>query len=230
VKKFTITDDARIIGFQQHIVFAPLSPVEIQLHRLRLSIEEDVDSSHETLKHVITYNASLRVDFGWSFESSHHFDTIMSECVKEVIPKFNIATGLMTTDLTCCWIGFVPHNSYDTEVYKDLSQYKLILYNNELIDFQIDIITFIVNHPIFLQHAILRDERYRFDYFKRLRKNRSGLAEAYQYYMNATHEIPRWSGIPRDIIEEQIGCHFLYEPDLFFELVSFSKLKGEIYE
>ena len=230
MKKFTITHDASTIGFQEHIVFTPLKPIDNQLHRIRLSIEKDADGNPEEFKRVIDYNSSLRVDFGWSFESSYHFDTIMNECVEEVIPKFNVATGLMTTDMTCCWLGFIPHNSYDREVYKDLSRYGLILYNNELIDFQTEIITFIVNHPIFRQHAILRDDRYRFEYFKDLRKNRSALAEAYRYYMDAIHEVGLLPAISRDIMEEQIGCHFLREPDLFFELVSFSKLKGEIYE
>jgi len=32
------------------------------------------------------------------------------------------------------------------------------------------------------------------------------------------------------LIEEYIGCHYLYHPDLFFELVDFYKLKGSVYD
>lgn len=225
-----MTFDPCITGFQENVSLKLSQPVEAQLRRRRLFPRRSRDEGDSNaIKQIIEKNASLRVNFGWSFESSHHYQEMMSECIRDVIPLFSENTGLMTTDGTCSWIGFVPHNSYDKEVYKDMSVYSLILYNNEIIDFQIKVIEYISNHKVFRQHAIMRDNYYRFDYFKDLRKNRAALAEAYQYYMDAIHEICLLDSLPRDMIEEQIGCHFNYQPDLFFELLEFSILKGEIY-
>lgn len=225
-----MTLDPCITGFQENVKLNLLKPVEGQLHRRRLFPRSGRDKGDPVaLKKIIEENASLRVNFGWAFESTHHYQQVMDDCVCNVIPLFNENAGLMTADGTCSWIGFVPHNSYDREVYKNMSVYSLILFNNDIIEFQTKVIEYISNHKIFRQHAMMRDDQYRFAYFKDLRKNKEALAEAYHYYMAAVHEVCLIDSLPRDLIEEQIGCHFNYQPDLFFELLEFSILKGEIY-
>jgi hypothetical protein len=157
------------------------------------------------------------------------YQSVMDDCIRDVIPMFNQYAGLMTADSSCYWIGFVPHNFYDREVYKDMSLYSLILFNNDIIDFQIKVIEYISNHEISRQRAIINNDHYRFDYFKNIRKNRSALSEAYQYYINSINIVENINTIPRDLVEQDIGCHFLYQPDLFFELLEFSILKGEVH-
>jgi len=217
-------------GFQEHVSLSLLKPVASQLRRRRLYHRSGREKGDpEAIKKIIETNASLRVNFGWAFESSHHYNIIMDGVIKEIVPLYNEHAGLMTTDGTCCWIGFVPHNSYDREVYKDMPVHELIEFNNNIIDFQIKVVEFISNHLIFRQHAMMRDHYYRFSFFKEIRKDREALADAYHYYMNAVHETCLINCILRDSVEEQIGCHYLNHPDLFFELLEFSILKGVIY-
>jgi hypothetical protein len=201
------------------------------MKRRKLEIRRDLnEGDHHQLKRIIEKNASLRIDFGWSFESETHYKTIMKECIETVAPYYNSSVAKMMADLTCSWLGFVPHNSYDKEVYKDLSTYGLIIYNNELVNFQINVVTFIIEHRLYKQHAMLRDEWYRFEFFKNVRKDKVALEAAYHGYIDCIKDICMLKAIPRDLLETQIGCHFLYESDLFFELLEFSILKGEIYE
>lgn len=219
------------IGFAEYVRLNPSFPIVPQLWRkkLELGVTHSI-GERDTIKAIIAHNASLKIEFGWSFESGLHFQEIMEDAIAEISPRYNDSVGTMITDMCCSWIGFVPHNMYDKEIYKDLSTYGLILYNNEIVDFQVDIINFITNHKIFKQHAILRDDLYRFDVFKKIRTDRHLLEDAYRYYMDSIHYICGVGSIPRDMLEEQIGCHFLREPDLFFELVAFSKLTGEIVD
>ncbi len=225
-----MTLDPCIIGFQEHVKLNLQKPVADQLRRRKLFHRGGTAAGNPTeIKKIIEHNASLRVDFGWSFESSYHYQIIMNGVVDKIVPCYSEHAGLMTTDGTCSWLGFVPHNAYDREVYNDLNIHSLIEFNNDIIDFQTKVVEFVCDHQIFKQHAIMRADYYRFSYFKNIRKDRDLLAEAYRYYMNAIHEVCLINAIPREILEEQIGCHFLYHPDLFFELLEFSILKGEIY-
>jgi hypothetical protein len=218
------------IGFNEVVRLNLRNPVADQLRRRKLFARRSREEGDpNALKKIIENNASLRVDFGWAFESEHFYKQVINDCIREVLPKYMDQAGLMTADGTCSWIGFVPHNAYDREVYKDMPVYSLIQFNNELIGFQIEVVEFISNHHLFRQHAFMRDDQYRFSKFKSIRKDRLAMTEAYHYYMTALHEVSLIPAISRDIIEEQIGCHFLYQPDLFFELLEFSILKGEIY-
>lgn len=225
-----MTHGTSTIGFHEYVRLNLLKPIEEQLRRRRLFFRQGNpnDGNPNTLKKIIEENASLKIDFGWSFESEHHYRMVMNDCISAVTPNFNEHVGNMTTDGTCSWVGFVPHNVYDKEVYKELSTYGLIIFNNEIIDFQIKVAEFVTSHHIFRQHAFMRDDWYRFATMKAIRKDRAALAEAYRYYMDAVHEISLVNTISRDLLEEQIGCHYLYHPDLFFELLEFSILKGEV--
>jgi hypothetical protein len=154
----------------------------------------------------------------------------MKECLEEVMPNFNVCVPELISDLRCSWIGFAPYNSFEKEEFDDMSVYALISFNNDLIDFQIKVIKFIINHPIYKQHAILRNEQYRFELFKVARKDNALLEEMYGYYLNAINSICGLTSVPRDIVEQEIGCHYLGNPKLFFELLDFSILQGKVYE
>jgi hypothetical protein len=152
----------------------------------------------------------------------------MKDCIQTVIPKYNIMSGNMCSDLRCDWLGFMPFNAFEKEAYKDLSIYNLILFNNELIDFQEEVVKFVSDHKIFRQHAIVRDERYRFNLYKSIRKNPKELYSKFLYYVESLKETSLPGNIPREFIEQGIGCHYLYHPEIFFELLEFSILKGDI--
>jgi len=232
VKPFTLYIDTYTTGFQEHVNLSLLKPIEPQLKRQRLHFNiHDLRTGYfNEFKKIIEHNASLRLDFGWSFESSIHLTEVMDYCVKNVIPKYNVSIGRMVSDLRCSWLGFEPHNMYDKEVYKNFSPRELVIYNNEIIDFQIEIAKTISSHPIYIQHAFMKDDWYRFETFKVIRKDRELLEEKFHYHMNAIRQILGPVALPRDILEKDIGMHFLYHPDLFFELLEFSILKGDIYE
>lgn len=154
----------------------------------------------------------------------------MAECIDIVVPRYNVGLNPMVSDLRCSWLGFVPFNTFDKTVYEELSPAAMILFNNELIDFQADVVKFISEHKIFRQHSILRSDTYRFATFKESRKDKEALEDLYRYYIQAMQDVSSVKGIPRDYLEEQIGCHFLHHPDLYFELLEFSILKGEVHE
>lgn len=232
VNHFTLHIDTYTTGFQVHSTINLLKPIEEQLQRRRLNIGPHVVQYgyEENLKKTIEHNASLRIDFGWAFESMSHFTAIMNECIEKVIPKYNVNVGRMVSDMRCSWLGFEPHNMYDKDVYKHFRPIELVIYNNEIIDFQTEIVKTVSTHPIYIQHALIRDTWYRFETFKAIRKDRVLLEEKYHSYMKSIREISGVTSIPRDILEDEIGTHFLYHPDLFFELLEFSILKGDVYE
>ena len=124
---------------------------------------------------------------------------------------------------------FMPFNSFEIDEISRMSSYSLTLFNNELADFQNEVVQFIFNHKIFRQHAIMRNNAYRFEYFKKYRKDKDMLIESYQLYIDSFKDILLMP-VDRNILEEQIGCHFLSQPDTFFELLSMSILKGDVYD
>lgn len=219
------------VGFHGHAIIDLQKPIVTQLNRRRLYPWSGSEVGDDrSIKKIIEQNASLRISFGWSFESTMMFEQIMSECINEIVPKFNESTGNMCSDNRCDWLGFLPFNAFERIVYEDLSLYSLILFNNELIDFQTAVVEFITGHTIYRQHAIVRDHRYRFHTFRNARLDPVALSDLFIYYIDAVRDTSLISRIPRDMIEEQIGCHFLYHPDVFFEMLNFHKLKGEISE
>ena len=158
------------------------------------------------------------------------FETIMAECVERISPKYNIGVSNLTSDMRCSWLGFLPANIFERTAYEDLSIYGMVILNNELVAFQEEVVEYVSTHKIYRQHAFTRDDRYRFNYLKSIRKDEIALTDAFNQYINAIKDTIQLQQIPRDIIEEDIGCHFLHHPDLFFELLSITKLKGELYE
>jgi len=136
----------------------------------------------------------------------------------------------MVSDSRCDWLGFLPFDCFEKELLSEYSIYSLIEFNNELVKFQTDVIKFISTHKSFLQHSLIRNDEYRFKYYKVRRKDPVALSEAFQYYIESVKDTTGINSIPRSFVEEFIGCHFLHHPDTFFELVEFFMLKGNIYD
>jgi hypothetical protein len=227
---FIIRQESCTIGFNNHVTLNPLISVPVQLNRRQLFHRKSgSDGSSFKIQKIIEDNISLRIDFGWSFESEEIYKTIMSECICAIAPKYNTSINLIS-DKRCSWLGFSPFNVFEKIVYENLDTYHLILFNNEIVSFQEDIVNYIANHKIYKQHSLIRDVRYRFDYLKSVRKDKDALEDIYWQYIDAIKETVQLTEIPRDIIEEDLGCHFLHYPTLFFELIAFTKLKGELYE
>lgn len=234
MKYFNISIETCSIGFQEHVTILPNGIVVDQFRR-RLYHRAGSDKGDPAkLKLIIQHNSSLRVDFGWSFESSTHYETIMDECVKEIFPFYNIDErrpfGHLVSDLRCSWLGFVPFDIFDIASFESMTADELISFNEELINFQTDVINFITSHRIYKQHSLLRNQIYKFEYFKEARKDPDALSDAYAYYMDAIKDACMLTSISRDILEMEIGCHFLHYPELFSELLSISILQGNVYE
>ncbi len=230
--QFTISPDPCALGFQEHVNLNPIKPIATQLQRRILFHRANRTNSgdpHE-IKKIIERNASLRINFGWSFESTYFYNVMMNDCITELSPKFLDGIGNMTTDNRCSWLGFVPFNIFEKSIYDNLSTSGLIEFNNELVKFQTAVLEYIVGHQLYLQHAITRDDNYRFAVFKGIRKDPVALSDAYRYYLDAVRDVSLVPSLPREVLEDMIGCHFLYQPDLFFELLEFSILKGEVYD
>jgi hypothetical protein len=208
-------------------------PIEEQLQRRRLHIRHSSHAMAVTdrhpMKQIIAKNASLRINFGWSFECLNQFERMMEECIEQIVPKYNSAAGNMVSDGQCSWLGFTPFNVFERVVYEDLSTYGLIIFNNDLIDFQIAVISFIAQHKSFKEHSLLRNESYRFDYYKAIRQDPIALEDAFHYFIDSIKETSGLEVIPQGYLEECIGCHYLHHPDVFFELLDFYTLKGSIY-
>jgi hypothetical protein len=229
--KFIIADDPCAIGFHEHIVLNPRKLAEEQLQRRYLySRSSEARGDPVAIKKIIEQNSSLRVAFGWSFESMHIYKEMMRECVEEITPRYNISVGNMMSDSRCDWLGFVPFNTFDKAAYENLSLYSLLIFNNELVEFQTDVVRFILQHKTFLQHSLMRNDDYRFDYFKVRRKDSIALGNAFSYYLECVAGTCGITTLPRRLVEEYIGCHYLRHSDLFFELLDFYKLKGNIYD
>ena len=232
---FEISTESCTIGFQEHVNLHPNLPVGPQLRRREIYHRSGPDKGQvNELKKIIEKNSSLRVDFGWSFESSRHYETIIQDCIDVVFPKYITDTtrpfGHLVSDLRCSWLGFVPFDIFEQAMFENMSIAELITFNDELLAFQIEVVEFIVNHEIFKQHTLLRNAMYKFEYFKEARKDPDALVEAYRYYMNAIHDACMLTAISRDLLEMEIGCHFLQHPDLFMQLLEISILQGTVYE
>jgi hypothetical protein len=231
VPKFEITRDTSTVGFHTHVTIDLLKPLEDQLHRQKLYLRSGSEKGDpNTIKKIIENNSSLRLAFGWSFESERFLSDMMNECLYELCDSFNSSMPRIVSDMRGDWIGFMPYNSFEQYEIEQLSLYGMILFNNELINFQIDVAKFITQHRAYRQHAITRDRNYRFNLFKTIRKSPDDLDDAFQYFIAAIKETTGLPKVPRSYVEECVGTHYLHYPELFFELMEFYTLKGLIYE
>lgn len=100
---------------------------------------------------------------------------------------------------------------------------------DEMIEYQRNIINQIINHAIFKRNALIFYEPYRHDRFLNIRNNTESLCDLARYYIESMHSTYNVFAT-EEIIEKEIGYHFLKFPDLYFELITFYKLKGMIHE
>jgi len=230
-KRFNILPDTCTTGFQTHATIDLDKPIPEQLHRRTLFFRTGIDNGNILeLQKILEWNSSLRVGFGWSFESATVFQRLMAECEMYVKPSFLGDIVEIVSDNRCDWFGFVPFNAFDKEYYKDLGLEDLIHFNNAVIDYQTRVVKFVTTHPMYRAHAMVRNDSYRFEYFKRIRKDPIALSAAFQYYVDSVNMSSGVNTIPRDIIDEMIGCHYLEHPNVFFELLDFNILKGTMYK
>ncbi len=165
--KFSISDDTSTFGFHDHVLLNPIKSIGVQLNRRRLYHRHGVDKGNPSMLHkIIEENSSLRIDFNWAFECPEMLQTVMDDCIADVAPKYNIGMNNIVSDLRCSWIGFVPLNVFERTVYEELSTYGMILFNNEVSSFQEDLMQHVVDHTLYKQHALTRDDRYRFGFMK----------------------------------------------------------------
>lgn len=229
--KFELLEEARSIGFYEHYHLRPTKSVQDTLVRRQLYHRNNGgESDNASLRRMIGQTASLRIAFGWSFESAKHFSDMMNECLEEVSKDHISGMNGLVSDITCDWFGFKPYNTFEQVAYENLSTQGLIIFNNELIRYQIAVLNFIQSHPLYLGHAMTRDESYRFDYFKAIRKDPDKLLDSFHYIVSTINNISGMPSIPRSFIEEMIGCHYLHHPDVFFEAVNFYLLSGKLYD
>lgn len=218
-------------GFQIHVTLNPLKDVGSQIERRKLVTRLTPDQgSTSALKSIIDKNSSLRISFGWSFESTDVMKKMMDECLLPLEESYGHLCSNLVTDLRGDWFAFMPYNTFEKSIYENLDSHGLITFNNRLCDFQLDVIESIRDHRIYRQHLILKDTNYRYDIFRNVRKNPTGLVELFHNVIESLEGTLGITKYPRQIIEEMVGCHFLYYPDIFFELLEFYMLKGMIYE
>jgi hypothetical protein len=229
--RFVITNQICNINFLKCINLDIIEPVEQQLNRRRLVSRVGRERGNvQDLRDVIDDTSSLKVSFGWKFKSQTQFEIMMQECIDEITPNYNMLAGSLVSDPELNWLGFMPFDVFDKMVYEDLGIYGLILFNNELVNYQIDVITFISRHKFYIQHSLLQNPDYRFKYFKLIRNDQVALLEAFHYYIDSVINVDDTMLITRRYIEETIGYHYLNYPEIFFELLEFYKLKGVIHE
>lgn len=229
--KFELLDDAKSVKFNEHYQLNPVKSVFKTLNRRRLVHRVNPTySDNRVLRKIIEDTASLRVSFGWCFENSTQFTCMMKECIDTVVCNHAYGMNGIVSDITCDWFGFKPYNVFECVVFEDLSTYGLIIFNNELVNYQISILNSIQSHPLYLGHAMIKDDSYRFNYFKSIRKDPERLADSFHYVMSAINNVNGLQSIPRTFIEEMLGCHFLYYPDVFFEILDFYLLSGKLYD
>lgn len=229
--KFEITKETSIVGFHTHVTVDLFKPVEPQLQRQKLHLRSGAEKGDPVaIRKIIDNNSSLRVGFGWSFESERQLSDMMEECLYELCNNFNSSMPKIVSDMRGDWIGFMPYNAFEQYDIEQLSVYGMILFNNELINFQTDVVKFITQHRLYRQHALTRDRIYRYAYLRSIRKSADDLEESFHSFIAALKETTGLSKFSQSYIEESIGVHFIYHPELFFELIDFYTLKGMIYE
>lgn len=232
---FTVETDYRT-GFQEHVPINSLETIDDSfLRRRRLFYRHagSVDKGHVShIKKIIDTNTSLRIGLGWSFESTSNMTLMFEDCYRELVPKFerHIVIPHVVSDFRGDWFGFVPYNLFEKSNYEDQDLYQLILYNNSLIDFQTDVVKFVLQHPTYRAHELCRNEQYRYRVFKNIRSQSDQLEDLTKQYLDALEYTTGLNKFPRELIEQDIGVHFLQHPGLFFELMDFYSLQGTIYE
>lgn len=225
---FTILKHKTNPVFHQLVRLNLCKPIDEQLSRYYI---KGTGHSKEEVGNIIELNTSLCVEFGWGFYSSTDFEHIMEDCTKHVHPKYNnYITGHTFTDTSYSWLGFEKQYTFYNDTFRDYDLESLITYNNEISHFQTEVIRYISSHELFLKYSIVHNFQYRYKYFNERKKDPVALSDAFHYYINAVTTPLGIFKVPKHLIEENIGCYYLHHPDVFFELLDFYILRGNIYE
>ncbi len=208
----------------------PCEPIAGQICRRALKYVQGLsgDNERNEILQLLEWNSSLGVWFQWSFRQDE-FSKILSECEASVKPEFTGNIASVYSDNSCSWIGFLQFDTFDRLYYQDLCIEDLIDFNNRLIRYQTAVVEFITSHPLYKQYGIVYNDTYRYRHFKQLRKDPVALSGAFQYYIDSLLQIG-FAKVSVDTIDVDIGCHYLYHPDVYFELLDFNKLKGTVSE
>lgn len=227
--RFTITNTPCITGFNNHVTLDASKPIETQLTHQLITYNDIINGlTVQQAKDRINWNSSYRVSFGWAFESATLLSETVNDALSHVLPMYNSFLGYITSDQCGNWIGFLPFNAFEREAFDNLSLYELAMFNNNLIEYQAGIVKQIVNNKCFQQHALLRDADYRYSYCKKFHHSPDNLENLYHYYVNALSDTLGVALVTERKIYEDIGCHYLHYPAVFFECLMFYKLKGVI--
>jgi hypothetical protein len=211
-------------------------PVGLQLHRRRVHHNLYLsDEQAPELLEIACNNSSLMIDLGYAAFKEAAVQTELTQIIKEVDHHGIGLTVPVTTNSDCTFLTF---HELDMHTMADLNCSRiedLTLFNNRLIDYQTSLIERVVQQPVFTRNLLVYNSDYRFGVFKAARECPDQLSELFQTYIDCLLEArvpmaPLTAVVPMWMVEQEIGCHFLGKPGLFYELVGFNVLKGNINE
>lgn len=226
-----VIGDGRSIDFKTFVSVDLRTTINTEqlIERRTLGVFLDLyETGDSALLRVLHQNSGLHVGFDWSFENTDLLNRVVEDCVNAVTLSGLILMQEIVTDFRADWIGFMPIDMEHTMRYSVYTVGEAISMNHNIVRFQYEFLQNLYKHPLAQQNCLLNDRDYRYWYFKQRTGNTDQLIEAYHYYMQGIHTILGISRISRDIVNMDIGCHYLSNPELFEELLNFSKLKGEI--
>lgn len=226
---FSVSKDICTIGFQTHSVINPELSVNEQLHRRKLYFRPGLGNPNELIK-IIEWNSSLRIAFGWGFGSVSSLENVINDCMISLSSHPIVDLVNIISDIRCDWFGFVPFSVFDREYYKNFCIEDLVVFNNNLIDYHIKFAEAFSDHRNYRYQLFVKDERYRYNFFKNIKHNPNALYNAFHYYIESAMNTSGLKSIPRDIVDLTIGCYYLHHPEVFFESLEFNMLKGTVYE
>lgn len=181
----------------------------------------------QQLLHTIQHNSSLRVQWPIQFESWTLYQAVVQAAVEQ--QGAGGVAQVMVTDSELDWLGFTGHDMFDLDRINCYNHRQLIDFNNSMVNSQVSMVRAICSHKLFVQHLLLKDPDYRYRYFLERRNSRAELSQAYFFYIDSVKNIQQAQSVAQQQIEQEIGCHFISAAELYFELLSFSRLTGTVY-
>jgi hypothetical protein len=218
-----VLDTVKIMNTVSVVNYFYGTPIEQAIHRRRLFHSTLISSDFiPELLEIIRWNSALSVNFEFPYFSTGLPEKEVSKLL-EVADPYNISKYVpVLYDTACTVVGFKPLNHLETEIMKSVGLENLLLFNNRLIDYQARFLKEVAASPVYIQQLLKHDRNFRFGQFKKARKSKEDIVDLFHNYISAV------APISQDELEMQVGCHFLSYPDLFGELLNFSKLKGHI--
>ena len=183
------------------------------------------DTKQELIENI-RKASSLYVEIGWSFESAEDMTDIFTDCQIDCMSKFGSHLGDIVTDNRCSWFGFVPLDPITSNWLTLFTISELNYYYNCMVAYQTAVIEYIQGHQKFFKYALTRDDDFRFAYMKAQRNHTDQLIDTFWLYVNAKIEINKIPYVFRDIVEIQIGCHYMKCGTEFIQQLEILQLKG----